>query len=563
MNIPYYNDYPEASTVRELVSMSSTRFNQGIAYSYRQRPSDPEAVRVTFRRFAYDVKCLGTAELERGMAGVHCALIGKLSYNWVLCYTSLLSIGAVLVPLDRDWSAEDLADTVKKADCKFLICDGDLSEKAEKICEAAGIEKKIFMSGDCEEISSMLATGATLIAEGDDSFYKAPIDPNALALLVFTSGTTGKGKGVMLTQKAILSNVADALKMNRWGKKMVAVLPPHHTFGSTVGILAVLCCGVENYISSGIRYLLGELKAEKPDMMVLVPLYLETFKRKILSTVKEKKLERVFSAMLSLSRGAKRVGVKKATDKLFSSVLAAFGGKLKLVVCGGAPLNEDVLSFFNAMGITVLNGYGITECSPLISVNRVGDVIPGSVGSLIPSDRLKIEVIGDGDEGEICVTGPNVMLGYYKDEAATAACMDGDGYFHTGDIGRVDDEGHIYITGRLKNLIILSNGKNVYPEEIENVLSTIPGVMEMVVYEGQSRRGAQFNSIVAEFYMDPDYVKDNGISDVKRYLQTYTENYNRTAVPYKKIDLIRVRQTEFPKNTLRKILRFKLDRTID
>ena len=141
--------------------------------------------------------------------------------------------------------------------------------------------------------------------------------------------------------------------------------------------------------------------------------------------------------------------------------------------------------------------------------------------------------------------------------------MDGDGYFHTGDIGRVDDEGHIYITGRLKNLIILSNGKNVYPEEIENVLSTIPGVMEMVVYEGQSRRGAQFNSIVAEFYMDPDYVKDNGISDVKRYLQTHTENYNRTAVPYKKIDLIRVRQTEFPKNTLRKILRFKLDRTID
>ena len=153
-------------------------------------------------------------------------------------------------------------------------------------------------------------------------------------------------------------------------------------------------------------------------------------------------------------------------------------------------------------------------------------------------------------------------MGYYKNEQATAEAFDGE-WFKTGDLGSVDENGMLYITGRKKNLIILSNGKNVYPEEIENVLSTIPGVMEMVVYEGQSRRGAQFNSIVAEFYMDPDYAKDNGISDVKRYLQTHTENYNRTAVPYKKIDLIRVRQTEFPKNTLRKILRFKLDRTID
>ncbi len=563
MNVPFINDYREAKTVRELVAMSSSRFNQNIAFSYRKRPSDAEVVRVSFRRAAYDVKCLGTAELKHGMAGAHCALIGKLSYNWVLSYLSLLSIGAVVVPLDRDWTAEELTDTVRNADCSFLICDGDLSAKAETICAAAGIEKPVYMSGEKEEFSAMLEEGASLVAEGDDSFSKAPIDPQALALLVFTSGTTGKGKGVMLSQKAVLSNVANALKMNRWGKKLVAVLPPHHTFGSVVGMLTVWGCGVESYISSGVRYLLGELKAEQPDMMVLVPLYLETFRRKIFSTVREKKLGRAFSGMLKLGKGMKRVGMSAAARKMFAPVLSAFGGKLNLIVCGGAPLNDDVLSFFDVLGITVLNGYGITECSPLIAVNRLGDITPGSVGTPVPDDKIKIEALGEGDEGEICVSGPNVMMGYYKDEAATAACMDGDGFFHTGDAGRLDSEGHIYITGRLKNLIILANGKNVYPEEIESVLSTIPGVLETVVYEGQSRRGVQFNSIVAEFFMDEEYVKANGIEDVKRYLQTYTENYNRTAVPYKKVDLIRVRQTEFPKNTLRKTLRFKLDRTID
>jgi long-chain acyl-CoA synthetase len=233
------------------------------------------------------------------------------------------------------------------------------------------------------------------------------------------------------------------------------------------------------------------------------------------------------------------------------------------VICGGAPLKQEIIDTFAALGITIVNGYGITECAPLISVNRNKQTKDGSVGMPIPMDEVKINEPDENGEGEIFVKGPNVLMGYYQDEEATAAAFDEDGYFKTGDYGRIDEDGFLYITGRLKNLIILSNGKNVYPEEIEAELANVPGVEDIVVYEGISRRGSEHNAIVAEIYANEEFIAQNNIENKYDYFKPFINEFNRTCVPYKKIGILKIRDIPFDKNTLRKITRFTIDKTID
>jgi long-chain acyl-CoA synthetase len=291
-------------------------------------------------------------------------------------------------------------------------------------------------------------------------------------------------------------------------------------------------------------------------------LYLETFYRRIMANLKEKKKEKLVARMIKVSNASLKIGIDLRA-KLFGEIRAAFGGKVKMIISGGAPINPDILNFFEAIGISTLNGYGITECAPIIAVNRSKNPVRGSVGHVLDIDTVKIDRPNEDGEGEIWVTGPNVMLGYFKDEAATKDAIDEEGYFKTGDYGKLDKNNVLYITGRKKNLIILSNGKNVYPEEIENELVATPGIIDIIVYEGQSKRGMEHNAIVAEVYPDNEYIQKNNITDIKAHLQKYVDDYNRNAVPYKKIGVLKVRDTEFPKNTLRKIMRFKLDMSID
>ena len=346
------------------------------------------------------------------------------------------------------------------------------------------------------------------------------------------------------------------------GQKFVAVLPPHHTFGSTISLLAPLCLGSETYLSAGIKYVQKELYTEQPDSLILVPLYLEAFYRKIQKTLYERGKTKLVNTMIGINNTIKKVGID-LSEKLFAAILEPFGGKLSTIACGGAPLSPELFDFFTAIGITLINGYGITECAPLVSANRNKHIIPNTVGMPIPCDKIKIDSPNENGEGEICVKGPNVMLGYYHDEQATKAAIDLEGYFHTGDIGKLNEEGYLCITGRLKNLIILSNGKNVYPEEIEKELSLIPGIEEIVVYEGISKKDFSGNKIVAEIFPDETYIKDHNIENIDNYFMQYINDYNRKAVAYKKIGVLKLRNEPFPKNTLRKIVRFKIDRTLD
>ena len=566
-NYPFYESKTYVN-IREFVEMLDKKYGDNFAVSFKKNPHDDEVHLRTYSRLCEDIRCIASALASRGFgAGNHIALIGRLTYGWICTYFAMLSLGATLVPLDPDWSAEDLADTVTKAECTSLFCSDDvLSSKAKTICDAANIETVCaidFAESDLT-LEKLLLEGIQLRENGDLGYESARINPDKLSLLVFTSGTTGKGKGVMLTQTAILSNLAGALKLIKIkeGGRTVGVLPPHHTFGSTINILANLFFGTHIYLSSGARYIVKELKEHRPTHLILVPLYLETFYRKIKSSIADSGKEKVLSGLMKVTNAISSTGLDMR-QKLYRNILSAFGGELKLVVSGGAPLSSDIADIFESFGIKIINGYGITECAPLLSANRDKQQKKGSIGMPVPNAIVKIKDPDENGEGEIIAKGPNVMLGYYKDAEATAEAFDEDGYFRTGDIGKFDDDGWLYITGRAKNLIILSNGKNVYPEEIEVELAAIPGVIDVVVYEGISRRGGENNAIVAEIFPDAEYLKKNNTEDKEAYFRKYINDFNRNAVAYKKIGVLKIRETEFPKNTLRKITRFKIDKTID
>ena len=553
----------EFESIRDLVEKSAEMYGEKVYLSYRNASKEIE--KITFVQFRDDVRALACEMLSMGCAGKHCALIGKPSSEWALVYFAAQSIGAVLVPMDRDWLADDLAETAKAAGVEYLFCEAEIADKAAVIAEKVTLAAPtVFLQPKEEEraLSSLILAGKEKFDRAPETYFDEPIDADKMSLLVFTSGTTGKGKGVMLSQNNILSVMTDIIPYIDFSERTVGVLPLHHTYGSSVMLVGHAIIGSEIYISAGLRYVQKELKEQKPGHLVIVPLYLETFYRKILANVKESGKEKQLKMLIKMSNAMRKTGVD-LRRKLFSGVLAAFGGEVRTVISGGAPINPEIQEFFESIGITVLNGYGITECAPIIAVNRSRRIVPGSVGPVLDIDNVVIDEPNEDGEGEILVSGPNVMLGYYNDKDATAEAITEEGYFRTGDYGKLDENNVLYITGRKKNLIILSNGKNVYPEEIENELSATPGVLEIVVYEGQSRRGISHNAIVAEIYPDMEYLEKNGITDVQSHIKPYVDAYNRSTVPYKKISVIKIRKKEFPKNTLRKIMRFKMDMTID
>ncbi len=551
--------------VRDLLERAAEMYADRTAYSFRLNPHEKEMTKKSFPELRDDVRAIASELISRGIDGKKCALIGKFTYNWVLMYFSVLIAGGVLVPLDRDWQAKDLSETVKRAEAEFLYCDFDQKEKCELILPECGISAPIYTTdskGEGETVEDLIKAGRAKFEVDPSVYFDKHIDAERMSLLVFTSGTTGKGKGVMLNQKAVIEDLTDIIPYVDFGRRTVGVLPPHHTYGSSVMLIGHMIIGSEIYISSGLKYVVREFQEIKPAHLCLVPLYLETFYRKMQAGIREKGKERLVKVMIKISNFLRKFGID-LRKKLFKDLRAVMGGEVKMVISGGAPINGEIVDFFDGIGLSTLNGYGITECAPIIAVNHTKHIVKGSVGFVLDIDTVRIDEPNENGEGEICVKGPNVMLGYYKDEEATREAFTPDGYFRTGDYGKFGKDGALFITGRKKNLIILSNGKNVYPEEIENEFVAVPGVIDVIVYEGQSRRGIEHNTIVCEVFPDKDYMEKNGISNVDQYLKKYIDEYNRGAVPYKKIGLLRVRSEEFPKNTLRKILRFKLDMTID
>ncbi|MBP5270564.1 MAG: AMP-binding protein [Clostridia bacterium] len=570
-----HKNYPLYPTVvfkdfRVLVDQSAEYYPDSPAISYKNDPNDEETVRVTYSEAAEDIRGLGTELISLGLRDRKCAIVGSSSKNWIYSYFALMAVGAVTVPLDREMPASDLAATMKKAGTYAVFYGSDAAPKLDEIRKNSGAELFICITGEPAaagdlSIGDVIAAGKEKREAGDNSYYDYEIDPDRLASIVFTSGTTGRGKGVMLSTTNIVSDMTQGMYNFSISPKTLLLLPPHHTFGSTVNIVGHYALGSEIYITSGIKYLLRELKEQQPTHLILVPLFVETLYRRIWASAEKNGSVKKLKAGLKISAGLRKVGID-ARRKIFSQIIDTFGGKLEMIICGGAALNQDIINFFESVGITILNGYGITECAPLISCNRNEWQKDGSVGTPILGEEVKIDDPDENGEGEICVKGPNVMLGYFEDPEATAAVFDEEGFFHTGDYGKLDEDGWIYITGRKKNLIIFSNGKNVYPEEIETELSRIRGVLEVVVYAGESRKDPGKEVIVAEIYPDLEQLKADGFETDEQLQMYFNENVRRAnanMAPYKKVGLVKIRKTEFDKNTSRKILRYAIDKKID
>ena len=563
--------------MRSLLEEAAQNFPDSTAISYKEHYSDKEVKKVSFTQWRDDVRNLGTALVAEGLREKNIAIVGENSYGWCCAFFAVMAVGSVTVPVDKELPEDDIDGIVTTTGSKALFFGKTAEEKVRSLLAKGGLKSVELLISIAPQstieaselggrtlvaIGDLQNKGGDLYSNGDNSYYDYKIDTAKLASIVFTSGTTGKGKGVMLSQANIGLDMTLGMYNFDITRKTLHVLPPHHTFGSTVNYVGHLSQGCEVYISSGLKHVSDEIREQQPTHLILVPAFLEVMNRKIWTTARKTGKEGLLKAMMKVSDCLRKVGID-LRKKLFASVLEAFGGKLELVICGGAKLDEEIIKTFDSLGITILNGYGITECAPLISANRNKYRKPGSVGTPILACRVKIDNPDENGEGEICVKGPNVMLGYYNNPEATAEVFDKDGFFHTGDYGKLDEEGWIYITGRKKNLIILSNGKNVYPEEIEADLQKVEGVTEVVVYAGESRVQKDRITIVAEIFPDADLLKDKGITDLQKYFEDQVKILNAKMPPYKAVKCVKLRNDEFQKNTSRKITRFSIDKTID
>ena len=390
---------------RIMVENVAAKYPDRIAYSYKKDPHDTKTVDVTFKETRDYVRNMGTELISLGCTDKKVAIVGETSYNWICSYFSLIAIGAIVVPIDKDMTLEELTGILNFAECEYIVYSTSVEEKIMKIGDSAPTLKNYICMGEPKmesalRLSDLVEKGKEKFENGDNSYYDYEIDPDRLATIVFTSGTTGKGKGVMLSQKNIVLDMTLGMYNFAITPKTMNVLPPHHTYGSTVNFVGHFAQGSTIYISSGLRYIMEEMQEQKPSHLVLVPLFVETMHRKIWQTAEKSGKAGMLRLLIKVSNILRKLGID-LRRKLFRSIHDIFGGKLEFIICGGAALNQDIIDTFDAIGITILNGYGITECSPLVSCNRNKYQKKGSVGIPIVGEQIKIKDPDENGEGEI------------------------------------------------------------------------------------------------------------------------------------------------------------------
>lgn len=508
-----------SSTIRSLLVQAEAEYSTQDAFRYKVRKDDgsgkKEAVveAKTYAQLKADSERFSAALAALGEQGRHIAVVGATSYSWVVSYFGTVDSGSVAVPLDAQLPTEDLCDLINRADVTTLVYDEGKKELASAAAVQCGELKHLICMGssDQEGVLSLWE----LIGAQEAGFDYEP-QPEQLATIMFTSGTTGKSKGVMLTHRNLAEN-ATCLDMGYApGMVIMSVLPIHHAYCLSMDILKGISIGCVICINDSLLRVAKNIKLFEPNMILMVPLMIETL---------AKKLEEASWIPAPLVKAK------------------VFGKQFHTVCSGGAYLNPSYIDMFKKYGITILQGYGMTECAPVISTNLNWDAKPGSVGKLMPNCEAKIV------EEELWVKGTSVMQGYYKMPEETAQTLE-DGWLKTGDLGYVDGDGFLFLTGRKKNLIITPNGENVSPEEIENKLAGNRLVQEVLVREGEG------NAIEAEIFPDYEYAGKKKIKDIPGELQKLIDEYNKTAPLYKRVFGLKVRETEFEKNTTKKIKRF-------
>ena len=557
--LPYkLYDVEKFGTIKEMMELAVKEAGDTVAFKFRR---DGQIQDVTYRQFYADTMALGTALASLGMGDRHIAMVGENSYNWIMVYLTVLKSSGVYVPIDKELPFADIMNIVIDGDCEVVFYtkryeDDFMQHAAEmpKVRFFIGIDREEDF-GNFLSFEILMAKGRELYADGDETYASMTSDPNALKMLVYTSGTTGMQKGVMLSEHNLVSSVYYGLQVSTVYTRSLSVLPYNHTYEAVSGLLVSIHKHVTICINDSLKFVLKNLQEYKPDFIYLVPAFVEVFYKKIMANARQSGKEQTLKKMIAMSNKLRRMGID-LRKTLFASVHKAFGGNLRKIVCGGSPLRPELGEFFDGIGISLINGYGITECSPLVSANHDMFNDPTTVGIPLPCCRIKFDNITPDGDGEICVKGDVVMLGYYKQPELTAEVLR-DGWFYTGDYGRMNDKGQLMITGRKKNLIVLTNGKNVFPEEIENYIAAIPYVAEVVVYALRNEHGLE-DSLCAEIFLSEEKIKELGIEDPAAAIK---EDVARAVEPlphYKRIAKIKLRDTEFEKTTTNKIRRNKI-----
>ncbi len=511
-NYDYY-DVPKLRNLRELIELRKD--SDKTAFMYRM---DGKIEKKSFKDFYHDVRDLARYFYEH-YEGKNIAVVGENSYAWIVCALGIVLSGNVCVTLDKDAGTDSWKKQLRQTNVSAVYYSDNYCEKMLEIF------RKCFPLEEWE----------SYCREGRRYGNKSKVGTGAM--IFFTSGTTGYGKAVVLSQRNIITDIWAASSIYSPNGRASSFLPYHHAFGFVTSLLMPYYYGCCTFISGSLKHLTDDFKAGRPDTIFAVPMVVETMYRQIWRTARREKRDKMLALAIKASNAMLKVGID-VREKFFRPVLDEFGGKLEYVICGGARLDVKYVKWFRGIGIEVLVGYGITECSPVVAVNRNHYRRDGSVGQLCRD--VDVEII----DGEIVVGGDIVMEGYYRDKKATKEVLK-DGYFYTGDLGKIDEDGFLFVTGRKKNLIILSNGENVSPEEIEKEFSHNKGVSEVMVYELSNR-------IVASVYPNEGYFGDQDYFDELIY------GYNSDKPKNRQIAMIRVRSEAFPRNSNGKVLRDKV-----
>ena len=555
-------NYERVADVRDLCRVLQ-KHGSKVAFSYFGEGRKLQDI--TYREFYRMILRLSAGLTTMGFAKKRIAIVGETSVEWIASYLSILAVGGVVIPLDRELEIEVIEGFMEKVDAEAIIYSGSFNGKFAKAMESHSTlkhfipmkpnDRELALSDKVIPLKDIIEHGYPIASNG---YTLPPVEKREdVAEFLFTSGTTGTSKCVMLSQKNIFSVVSSACETVDFNADdvLVSLLPIHHTYVLAC-TLAALDYGVHICINDSLTRVLKNLQLFKPTGLILVPLYIYTFYKKIWSEAKKTGKDKALKLGIGASRALLATGVDKRR-KIFADVHNSFGGRLEKIVCGGAALNPRMIEFFESIGISIYEGFGITECSPLVAVTPYYARKFGSVGPAVPCCQIRIDKMSVNEkgypEGEIQVKGDNVMLGYYKNAKATASVFTADGWFRTGDMGYLDEDDYCYITGRLKTVIVLENGKNIFPEEIEEYLGDIETIAECVVVGRQS--GSEVN-LVAIVYPDSSKFPVTATrEDMYNEIQKQINELNKTLPTYKHIKGVELRDIEFEKTTSRKIKR--------
>ncbi len=559
------NEVKKFNNLKEIINNSKQEFGNEAAFKFKN-PTTKEMTTMSYKEYIEEVEALGTALIELGLKDKRIGVIGENRYEWQEAYLSITCGTGIVVPLDKALTENELLSLIERSEIEAIFYTSKYTEVMDRARKENIGKIKYYISMDLEEKTDniysqkeLIKNGKELLKNGNREFLDAKIDNDVLAVMLFTSGTTSQSKAVMLSHTNIATNIYDISSMFdiRKGDTLLSFLPLHHVFECTVGFLFAMSVGATIAFCEGIRHIAENLKEFEATVMIAVPVLFENMYKKVLQGIDKKGKTKTIKLAVKVSNFLRFLGID-IRRKLFKDIHANFGGKLRILVAGGAAFDPETEKGFTDLGVDTFQGYGLSETAPVVAAENPTYHRLGSIGKTFPSIQTKIVEPNEMGIGELAVKGPTVMLGYYGNEEATNECMN-DGWFHTGDLAYIDKDGFIFITGRKKSVIVLKNGKNVFPEETESLINKIPGVKESFVFGKPDESDENDLKMCVKVVYDRDIMKSEygaeSEEEIKAKLWEKIKDMNKTMPKYKYVKELIISEEELIKTTTLKIKR--------